>query len=390
MTRSWMRVSSWTILIVMSLGVQSTSIVQARNVASTGHRVVQAVDSGTLVLHGSLGSVATISMTGAFSVGNAHNLEWNLPRLTALQENGYTEQFDVVTYTFDVQPDSFQDLTVDGRAIRQFVWKHPPANTVIHVTQTFRATVQSNLSPFRSTAVYPTHGVTPDVAAYEQNTPMTQLPTGLQSLLHGFTAGQRSERAVVSAVVNWVAMHTTYAAGMTGNAVSAKSVLASHQANCRGYANLTSGILRALGIPVRTEFGWVSSGQFNLPGPNHGSTYLHWSVPGSAGEAHAWLSVYFPDAGWVPIDPQREKFFVDSHHFAFSSSMDAGSPIAGAWSADYYGTESPTGTPLQDGNTEVVPGNGGASVVTVHAVDTVHATLSGFQHDVRGVLLFAR
>jgi len=141
---------------------------------------------------------------------------------------------------------------------------------------------------------------------------------------------------------------------------------------------------------VRTEFGWVSSGQFNLPGPNHGSSYIRWSVPGSAGEAHAWLSVYFPDAGWVPIDPQREKFFVDSHHFAFFSTMDAGTPSAGAWTADYYGTASPTGNPLANGTIEIVPGDGGSSVVTVHAVDTVHATLTAFQHDVHGVLLFSR
>jgi len=127
-----------------------------------------------------------------------------------------------------------------------------------------------------------------------------------------------------------------------------------------------------LGVPVRTEFGWVSSGQFNLPGPNHGSSYIRCAVPGSAGEAHAWLSVYFPDAGWVPIDPQREKFFVDSHHFAFFSALDAATPSSGAWSADYYGTASPTGNPLANGTIEIVPGDGVSSRVTVHAVDTVH------------------
>jgi Transglutaminase-like superfamily len=390
MTRWWIRISSWTILVVMCLGVRSASLAQARGVSTTGRTVAQAVGSGTLILHGSLTSVATISMTGAFSVGNAHNLQWSLPRVTSLQENGYSEQFDAVTYTFDIQPDSFSDLEVDGRAIRRFLWTDPPANKVIHVTQTLRATVRSDLSPLHSTAVYPMRGVAPAAASFVQMTPMVQLPSGLRPLLRSLTAGKHTEQAVVAAVVNWVAAHTAYGGDTTDHAATAKAVLVSHRAICRGYDNVTTGILRALGIPVRTEFGWVSSGQFNLPGPNHGTSYIRWAVPGSAGEAHAWLSVYFPDVGWVPIDPQREKFFVDSHHFAFFSAMDAGNPRTGAWSADYYGTESPTGTPLPDGNIEIVPGDGVSSRVTVHAVDAVHATLTAFQHDVHGVLLFSR
>jgi len=103
---------------------------------------------------------------------------------------------------------------------------------------------------------------------------MVQLPSGLQPLLRSLTAGKHTEQAVVAAVVNWVAAHTAYGGDTTDHASTAKAVLASHFATCRGYDNLTTGILRALGIPVRTEFGWVSSGQFNLPGPNHGPSYI--------------------------------------------------------------------------------------------------------------------
>jgi Transglutaminase-like superfamily len=390
MTRWWIRVLGAASFVVLCLGVRPTSMAQARVVGAKGHTVSRSLSSGTLVLRGNLTSVVEINLKGAFSVGNAQNLHWDLPRMTSVHENGYTEQLDALTYTFDVQPDSFSDTEVDGHAVRQFVWQSPPASTVIHVTEKFRATVRSDLSPFISSAAYPLKQVSDEAASYLTVTPLVKLPAGVQPLLDSFKAGKRSEQSVVASVINWVAAHTTYDGRMKGSRVSAKNVLESHRAICRGYVNLATGILRALGIPVRTEFGWVSSGQLNLPGPHHGSSYIQWAVPGTAGELHTWLSVYFPDAGWVPMDPQREKFFVDSHHFAFFSNLDAGSPVTGAWSADYYGDASPTGAALPNGEVEIVPGDGISSTVTVHTTDSVHATLQGFEHDVQGVLLFSR
>jgi hypothetical protein len=258
-----------------------------------------------------------MSMTGAFSVGNAHNLRWDLPRLKSVHENGYTEQLDTLTYTFDVQPDSFSDTEVDGHAARQFVWQNPPANTVIHVTEKVRVTVRADLSPFRSSAVYPLKQISGEAASYLTITRLVKLPAGVQPLLDSLKADKRSERSVVASVINWVAAHTTYDGRMQGSHVT-------------------------------------------------------------------------PDAGWVPVDPQREKFFVDSHHFAFFSSIDAGRPATGAWSADYYGDASPTGAALPNGDVEIVPGDDISSTVTVHAADSVHATLRGFKHDVQGVLLFSR
>ncbi len=390
MTRWYRRAVMATALGVLCLGVRPSSLAQAQHVGVTGQSVAPSQQSGTLVMQGSLTSVHTVSMTGAFSVGEAQHLTWDLPRMTALAENGYSEQFDTVAYTFDVQPDTFADSTVDGRAVRQFVWENPPAHTVIHVTETFRATVQADLSPFHSTAAYPLTGLDAQVAPYLTLTPLVTLPTGIQSLLDRFTAGKKTERAVVAAVVNWVAAHTGYDAQMTGNHVAASAVFSSHHALCRGYDNLTTGLLRALGIPVRTEFGWVTSGRMQLPGPRHGTSSIQWALPGTAGEAHAWLSVYFPDVGWVPLDPQREKFFVDSHHVAFFSSIDAGTPATGAWSADASPDVSPTGAALAHGATEFVPGDGYSSEVALHTTDSIHATLHGFTHDVQGVLLFAR
>lgn len=390
MAQKWMRAMGVALWIVLCLGVHPGSLAVASSLKASGQNVSHSLGHGTLVLHGGLTSVAAFSMTGAFSVGDASNLRWDLPRLTSVHTNGYTERLSALTYTFDLPPDSSSDIEVNGHAVRQFFWRQPPSGTVIHVMETFRATVHSDLSPFHSTAAYPIQSVTSDAASYLKITPVVQLPAHIQPFLARFTAGERSEQAVVAAVLNWVAAHTTYDSHMQGRQVTARQVLANHRAICRGYDNLATGILRALGIPVRTEFGWVAAGRLNLPAPQHGTSYIEWGEPGTAGELHSWLSVYFPDAGWVSLDPQREKFFVDSHHFAFFSNIDAGNPTTGAWSAAYYGNTSPTGAPLSHGQVEIVPGDGISSTVTVHLVDRIHATLQGFKHDVRDVLLFSR
>jgi hypothetical protein len=342
------------------------------------------------VLKGNLTSTADVTMTGAFSVGDARDLHWDLPRVVTVHESGYAEDVTALDYAFDVQPDSFSDTVVDGRPVRVFVWDNPPSQTVIHVTETFKATVRSNLTPFHSSTPYPLTDV-PDVAnPWLAITPLVKLPAGSQSLLDRFTRGAKSEEAVVASVVDWVAANTSYDATRTGSFVSAASVLSSHRAICRGYDNLTAGILRALGIPVRIEYGWVSANRLNLPGPQHGHSFVQWSVPGTQGELHTWLSVYFPDAGWVPVDAQREKFFVDPHHLAFYSTIDAGIPVMGQWSAEDNDTDDPTGAALSNGDVEIVPGDGNASTVTVRSKDQVHATVQSFKHDVNGVLLFAR
>ncbi|HEX6507926.1 MAG TPA: transglutaminase-like domain-containing protein [Chloroflexota bacterium] len=373
---------------VLTLWLGTTALVPA-HAQQASHSTSHSVMSGTLMLGGSITSTAHIAMKGAFSVGHASNLTWNLPRFTSVTMSGYTEQIDDLAYRFDIAPDSSTDMEVDGQPVRQFTWAAPPANTVIHVTVSMRTIVHSDLAPFHSTAGYPIGTEGGDAARYLTVSPQVQLPASAKPLLASFAAGKTSEEAVVDAVVNWVAAHVRYDSRTAGS-ISAASVLKGRRTICEGYVNLTTGMLRALGIPARAEYGWISANQLSLPGPDHGSSYIRWSVPGTAGELHTWLSVYFPNSGWVPIDPQREKFFVDPHHIAFFPAMEAGNVQLGAWTADYQGNESPTGGQLPNSDIEIVPGADAASTVTLQSSDTVHATFHQLKHDVKGVLLFSR
>ncbi len=62
---------------------------------------------------------------------------------------------------------------------------------------------------------------------------------------------------------------------------------------CEHYVSALVVMLRSLGIPARLAAGF-GTGTYN---PITGYYEVH------ANDAHAWAEVYFPNVGWVPIDP---------------------------------------------------------------------------------------
>lgn len=353
--------------------------------------------TGTIVLGGTLSSDTTLTMSGAFSVGIATDLEWDLPIATSVKLDGYEEDVTPPTFVWNVPPDSFTDTSVDGNSVRQFHWDHPPARTVITVTETLRALTTSDLTPFQDNGPYPMQPVPAGVAPYLTITPNVQLPVTAGTLVSSFAAGQTTERAVVTKVANWVATHNHYPHGTASVPIDAASIFSSHTATCEGYDDVMVGMLRQLHIPVRVVFGWVSAAPLLLPGPDGGQSSLGWSIPGTSGELHTWLDVYFPSAGWVPFDPQAETFFVDPHHIALFTNIDAG-PVVDLQGGIWYGaasgsavnTAALTGAPLPDGATDEVPGDGPGSHVTINTQDTNAATFVSYRKNQTKTIIFSR
>jgi hypothetical protein len=334
-------------------------------------------------------SKSVVRMTAAFSVGHAESLSWNLPRPTSLQLNGYRQTVQSVHFRFTVKPVSWSDLTLEGHPVRQFHWENPPANTVINVVEKLRVVTQSSLSPFRSRASYPLAQVTPDAQPYLGITPLVQLPASARRFVRSLASGKRREQRVVESVVNWVASNVHYAYGQATPAYDATSVLRLHAATCRGYADLTVGMLRSLGIPAQVVFGLVAGKPIDLQSGG-ASRSIGWGVGSSTGEMHAWLNVYFPDAGWVPLDPQLEKFFIDTRHVAFETNIDAGAPGIGTFAAQAAGSQSATGRTLSNGYVAIAPADGISSQVGVQIQDAFHVQFDGSRPDVKDVLLFSR
>jgi hypothetical protein len=345
---------------------------------------------GTLLLRGAMSSSVTLNMTGAFSVGHAADLNWDLPLVRSMLLNGYDEQVRSVRYQFDIPPASFTTITTSGHTLRRFHWNAPPANRVIHLTEQVRIDVRSSLSPFHSSARYPLRAVPNTVSPYLRLTPALELSPHERAFDRRFARGHRTEQAVVEAVANWVASHTTYSTEQTSVPFTAAWALRYHQATCQGYDNLMAGMLRYLGIPAQIEYGWVSPVPVRLPGPHHTSSYVQWAMPGSEGALHAWLNIYFPGSGWVPFDPQREKFFVDPRHFGFLTNVDAGNLRLGAWTADPVRDLNPVGASLSNGYIEILPGFGMGGKVSVRSHDRFRLTFQRIQHDVTDIQMVSR
>jgi Transglutaminase-like superfamily len=353
---------------------------------------VRAADSpsGTLLLGGSMSSTDTMVLTGALSVGHLANLDWNLPLPKSLAISGYQERVLYVSYSFSVKPNSAQDETLAGQTIRRFHWNAPPADTVIRVRERMKVTITTKLSRFRSRAAYPLVSVASDLTQYLAVTPMTRLFRRGHALAKRLARGHRSERGVVVAVADYVATHIKYDPTRLNGPHTASWVLKHHVATCQGFANAMAALLRTLGIPSQIESGWVTSTPVWVPGPEGMTSWVQWSTAGTSGASHAWLNVYFPDRGWVPFDPQKEKFFIDPRHIGFYAGLDSGSRSTPVWTAQLVNASlDSTGRILNNGSTVIVPGEFG-SKVTLVSRDNSHVTIRQVRRDVTGILLFAR
>ena len=107
------------------------------------------------------------------------------------------------------------------------------------------------------------------------------------------TAAAQTEAQAVVAILDWVRAHVAYdySFSLPRDAVS---VYRNCSGVCKGFSNLAVALLRAVGVPARVVSGCAL-----------------WSEPHGGG--HAWIEVYYPDAGWVMSEPQKEQNFVSAN-----------------------------------------------------------------------------
>jgi hypothetical protein len=83
----------------------------------------------------------------------------------------------------------------------------------------------------------------------------------------------------------------------------AASVFRNRSGVCAGFSTLTTAMLRAAGIPAQYHVGCVAKW-----GDGWG-----WVVDDGGGW-HAWVELYYPDVGWVAVDPQVSTNYLDTGH----------------------------------------------------------------------------
>jgi transglutaminase-like putative cysteine protease len=125
--------------------------------------------------------------------------------------------------------------------------------------------------------------------------------------------------SLVDRISEWVYANVEYRQGVTDLATTAADVLRIKQGVCQDIAHLALGMLRALWIPCR---------------------YVSGLLIGEAGETHAWLEFWHPEAGWVGCDPTRNVSVVtgpDHVKFAVGRDYSDVTPVQGEYRGECSG-----------------------------------------------------
>ncbi|MEO6122217.1 MAG: transglutaminaseTgpA domain-containing protein [Ilumatobacteraceae bacterium] len=121
--------------------------------------------------------------------------------------------------------------------------------------------------------------------------------TRTRNLAAELAAGSPSTYDTILSVQQWLGEHVEYDLDASVPPVGVDAVddflFESRRGFCEQIATSTAILLRSLGIPARVATGYVPSDRDEIAGV--------WIS--RASDAHAWVEVRFPSAGWVAFDP---------------------------------------------------------------------------------------
>jgi len=117
-------------------------------------------------------------------------------------------------------------------------------------------------------------------------------------------------------LTEWVTTNIQYVPQSTTVQTKARESLALGVGVCQDKSHILIGFLRSLGIPAR----YVSGVLVDTPGATH-----------------AWTEAYWPNIGWIPLDPTHNRSFdLESYYVKYAHGRDYNdvSPISGSFESD--------------------------------------------------------
>jgi len=118
----------------------------------------------------------------------------------------------------------------------------------------------------------------------------------IRALAEKTTSGSTNEYDKVLSLERYLLSHYSYTLDLTGpptNDPLAEFLFERRSGNCEYFASAMTVMLRGIGIPARYVTGFLA-GEYN----DVGGDYIV-----RESDAHAWVEVFFPDYGWITVDP---------------------------------------------------------------------------------------
>ena len=183
-------------------------------------------------------------------------------------------------FTYSVKPDKIE-ITADNRGMRrrnyELTWNAPDADTVTVTEKLIVRLLCRNTLATAARLPYPSEVrerwaalLSPTKAVNSENPKVVEIGKAILKKA-------RFAEDAVELACDWVDDHVKFKSGSPG---ASDTVLSTGLGNCSGMSTLACAICRSMGIPAETVGG---------------------AFIGSDG-GHAYMEVYFPDAGWVFYD----------------------------------------------------------------------------------------
>jgi len=193
------------------------------------------------------------------------------------------------------------------------VWDNPAQP--IDASLRFTARNKTVLSTLESTAPFPPAGLPSDARDYLGASAQVQSnDPSIRAKASELMQGVRTEFDAVQRVLTWVVDHMHYVT--PPEAYDALYSFRSGKGNCQNYSHLAAALLRPSGIPVRIVNGVTLKEPFSARTAEGEFTF-------KLGQGrHSWIEVYFPDLGWVPLDPQQTELYVSNRFIRIEVGLD--------------------------------------------------------------------
>ena len=123
-------------------------------------------------------------------------------------------------------------------------------------------------------------------------------------------------KEALTVLTEWVTKNIKYVPSSTTIQTKARESLALGVGVCQDKAHILIGFLRSLGIPAR----YVSGVLVDTPGATH-----------------AWAEAFWPNVGWIPLDPTHNRSFdLENYYVKYGHGRDYNdvAPITGYFESD--------------------------------------------------------
>jgi transglutaminase-like putative cysteine protease len=139
----------------------------------------------------------------------------------------------------------------------------------------------------------------------------------VQEAIHEILSKVQHPVETIQELSNYIYDNFTYKKGVTNIETSVDELWSLRAGVCQDFAHLLLYMLRLMGVPGRYISGYICPGSSEWRGE---------------GATHAWAEAWFPDAGWVGIDPTNKCLAGERHvRLAMGRNFSDCTPVKGTY-----------------------------------------------------------